>query len=138
MIITQVCKKNVEFVLEKIGVISKVVFSVESKSGLRTHNFANFYHFSNLKKPPKIGIIQLSISLIICMIWTFITRDSANWKKKNLTSYKFVPSYVAHCETCNFFQLAISLVIKVQIIHVISEMKSWIVSLFGVFFRFEK
>ena len=29
-------KKNVEFVLEKIGVISKVVFPVESKSGLRT------------------------------------------------------------------------------------------------------
>ena len=27
--------KNVEFVLEKIGVISKVVFPVESKSGLR-------------------------------------------------------------------------------------------------------
>ena len=34
--ITQVCKKNVEFVLEKIGVISKVVLPVESKSGLRT------------------------------------------------------------------------------------------------------
>ena len=34
--ITQVCKKNVQFVLEQIGVISKVVFPVESKSGLRT------------------------------------------------------------------------------------------------------
>ena len=35
-IITQVCKKNVEFVLEKIGVISKVVFFVDSKTGLKT------------------------------------------------------------------------------------------------------
>ena len=32
-----------------------------------------------------------------------------------------------------FFQLAISLVIKVQIIHIISEMESWRVALFGRF-----
>ena len=49
---------------------------------LRTHNFANFYYFSNLKKPPKGATFQLSISLIICMIWTFITKDIANWEKK--------------------------------------------------------
>ena len=48
-------------------------------------------------------------------------------KKTNLTSYKFVPSYFAHCETCNFF------LNKVQIIHIISEMESWKCLLLVVF-----
>ena len=41
--VTQVCKKNDEFVLKKIGVISKVVFPAESKSGLRTAPERQFF-----------------------------------------------------------------------------------------------
>ena len=37
-----------------------------------------------------------------------------------------------------FFQLAISLVIKVQIIHIINEMDSWKVALFGGLFQIWK
>ena len=68
------------------------------------------------------------------MIWTFMTRDIANWKKKILTSYKFVYFVCRSLRNLQFFfQLAISLVIKVQIIHIISEMESWKVVLFGGF-----
>ena len=57
-------------------------------------------------------------------------------KKPNLRSYTFVPSYVAHCDTYNlFFQLAISLVIK---LHIIIEMEIWKVALFGGFFQIWK
>ena len=49
---------------------------------LSIHNFANFYYFLNMRKPPKRATFQLSISQFTCIILIFLTGDIADWMKK--------------------------------------------------------
>ena len=48
---------------------------------LSIDNFANFYYCLNMRKQSKRATFQLSISLFICIILIFLTRDIADWKK---------------------------------------------------------
>ena len=47
--LSQVCKKNVEFLPDKIGVISEVIFGVKTESGVRIAPSRQVFDYPNLK-----------------------------------------------------------------------------------------